>query len=402
MRIDLVDAQRHVLARRQPRHQRRRLEHHGTIGAGAIDLARVEHDAPAGDLGEARRHREHGRLAAAGVADQGDEFALLHQELELLHDGQRAPGRRIDLLHVEEFDIALEDRRAPGVAHGFGQRLELRHRLDVRQMPVFTHRLVRLAEIHQVFGDLGAQALEGRIVVERHALARPRDRHLERRAERCLGAGLQRDDAVGQQDGLVDVVGDQDDRLAFLGADPLELVLQLGARQGIERGQRLIEQKDVGARRQRPRHGDALAHAARQLRRPAVGGVAQPHHVDVALHPCGALGARCGLEHRIHGERNVGRHREPRHQRIGLEDDAAVGTGALHLPATDRDLAGIGWEQSGHQRDQRRLAGAREAHDGDELTLFDGQIDIVQHGRFTVGLADALEIEERHGQRFIP
>src|SRR4029078_6746753 len=37
---------------------------------------------PAAHVREARRHREHGRLAAARMADQRHEFATLHLEVE--------------------------------------------------------------------------------------------------------------------------------------------------------------------------------------------------------------------------------------------------------------------------------------------------------------------------------
>ena len=65
------------------------------------------------------------------------------------------------------------------------------------------------ADVEQVLDDLGAQRLEARVVVERLAVARARDVDRERRAERGAGPGAERDDAVGEQDGLVDVVGDR-------------------------------------------------------------------------------------------------------------------------------------------------------------------------------------------------
>ena len=75
----------------------------------------------------------------------------------------------------------------------------------------------------------------------------------------------------------------------------LELVLQLGAGQRVERRQRLVEQQDVGIDGERAGDRDALAHAAGQLGRPAVGGVAEADHVDVAPHARLPLGARRAL-----------------------------------------------------------------------------------------------------------
>jgi hypothetical protein len=74
------------------------------------------------------------------------------------------------------------------------------------------------------------------IVVDGGTVARARHGHAKLCAERGVGAGRQRDDAIGQQQCLVDVVGDQHDGLAFDRTDGLDLILQLGARQGIERG----------------------------------------------------------------------------------------------------------------------------------------------------------------------
>ena len=54
-----------------------------------------------------------------------------------------------------------------------------------------------------------------------------------------------------------------------------------------------------------------------------------------------------------------------------------------------------GCDQPGDQRDQRRLAAAGEADDGDELALLDVEVDVVQHlgppVAGAVALADALE-----------
>ena len=77
VRIHAIDAERDVLASGEPGQQARRLEHHAAIGAGAGDFTAVEHDAAGGDVVEAGEHRQHGGLAAAGMADQRNELAAL-------------------------------------------------------------------------------------------------------------------------------------------------------------------------------------------------------------------------------------------------------------------------------------------------------------------------------------
>ena len=99
VRIDALDAERDVLPRGQPRQQVRRLEHHAAIGPGGRHLAAVEHDAAVGDIGQPGAHRQHRRLAAAGVADQRDELAALDVEVEILRPRSAGPcGVGIDLV----------------------------------------------------------------------------------------------------------------------------------------------------------------------------------------------------------------------------------------------------------------------------------------------------------------
>src|SRR5438046_1533683 len=72
-------------------------------------------------------------------------------------------------------------------------------------------------------------------------------------------------DAIGQQDRLFDIVGDQHHGLASLQPDTRQLVLQCGARERIKRAKGLIEEEDFGVYGETTCYGDALAHAARQL-----------------------------------------------------------------------------------------------------------------------------------------
>ena len=120
--------------------------------------------------------------------------------------------------------------------------------------------------------------------------------------------------------------------------DLRDFVLQLGARQRVERRQRLVEQQHFGLHGERPGDGDALAHAAGELGRPAVGGMARapPSRHSASTMP-GALGA-CDLPcaDAVDGKAHIAANGQPRHQRIGLEDDAALGPGpADRLAAED-------------------------------------------------------------------
>ena len=54
------------------------------IRPGAGEFLAGENDAAAGDVVQAGDHREHGGFAAAGVADERDEFALAILQIEVL------------------------------------------------------------------------------------------------------------------------------------------------------------------------------------------------------------------------------------------------------------------------------------------------------------------------------
>src|SRR5881628_3875505 len=72
------------------------------------------------------------------------------------------------------------------------------------------------------------------------ALAWARQPDLDRRAERRGRPWSHRIDPVGEEDRLVDVVGDQDDGRPAFAPDAQELVLERGPREGVERAERLV------------------------------------------------------------------------------------------------------------------------------------------------------------------
>ena len=125
-------------------------------------------------------------------------------------------------------------------------------------------------------------------------------------------------DLVAELDGLVDVVGDEDDRLAELALQAQELVLQLLAHHRVDRRERLVHEHHRRVGRERPGDADALLLSAGELRGVPVtelGGEADPleqlpraladpllvpaeqagHRADVLRGPCGGgRGRRAG------------------------------------------------------------------------------------------------------------
>ena len=82
------------------------------------------------------------------------------------------------------------------------------------------------------------------------------------RCGECIGACPV--DAVSQDERLLDVMRDEDHRLARFAPDPDDLLAHALSRVGIERGERLVHQDDLRFDRKRPGDGDALELAARQ------------------------------------------------------------------------------------------------------------------------------------------
>ena len=78
------------------------------------------------------------------------------------------------------------------------------------------------------------------------------------------------DDAVGQHHRLLDVVGDEQHRPRLARQRAGQPRLHVGARDRVERGERLVEAQHRRAGQQRAQERHALAHAARQLVGPRV------------------------------------------------------------------------------------------------------------------------------------
>jgi hypothetical protein len=71
-------------------------------------------------------------------------------------------------------------------------------------------------------------------------------------------------DAIGEAQGLLDVVGDQQDGWLVCPAEGRHQVLHLQAREGIERGERLVEEQQLRLANQGAGQGHPLGLAARQ------------------------------------------------------------------------------------------------------------------------------------------
>jgi hypothetical protein len=97
------------------------------------------------------------------------------------------------------------------------------------------------------------------------------------------GAARHHDHTVGQEQGLIDIVGDHHHRFAVLIPQSHELILEFHAGEGIEETERLIEQQDFGLEGKSTGNADALAHTGGQLIRVTVPHLRQAYEPEVVL-----------------------------------------------------------------------------------------------------------------------
>jgi hypothetical protein len=166
----------------------------------------------------------------------------------------------------------------------------------------------------------------------------------------------------------------------------LDLGAHLHAQLGVQVGQRLVEQEQLGVARQGTAHRDALALAAGQR-----AGLRSSRCSICSIRPRGHRGFALGLGHLAHlqAEGDVAGHGHVRVERVALEHhrDVAVLAGQVrHVALADVDAALGGVVQPGDHVEQGRLAAARGA-DKDEELAGTPEVDVVQH---STGLAEDL------------
>ena len=104
------------------------------------------------------------------------------------------------------------------------------------------------------------------------------------RADLLEAAAAHHRDAVGHGERLFLVVRHEHEGDADVALDALQLELHLAAQLEVERRERLVEQQRARVVHERARERDALALAAGELARLALGEVAEPHDVEHLAH----------------------------------------------------------------------------------------------------------------------
>ena len=217
-------------------------------------------------------------------------------------------------------------------------------------------------EVHLRAADEAGDEQVARMVIE-----------LERRAGLLDDAALQHDDLVGHRHGLDLVVGDVDHGRGELLVQPGKLDPHLYAQSGIEIGERLVEQEDLGLPHDGAADGDALALAARQVL-----GLALQQRVRAAgcwppPSPC-ASRSSLGTPARRRAKPMLSAHRHVRIERVGLEHHGQAAFGRRHVVdplAVDQEIARGDLLEPGDHAQQGGLAAARRTDEDAELAVLD-------------------------------
>ena len=149
--------------------------------------------------------------------------------------------------------------------------------------PGLASRITQLQGEHVRLGDVGDEVPD--VLVGRGA------DDLVGRADLDDLAVAHDQDPVAQLERLGEVVGDEHHRLADLLVQADDLVLHVAADQGVERGERLVEEQDVGVGGQRARQADALLHATGELVGVGALVAGQADQVDHLLRPVASCAA---------------------------------------------------------------------------------------------------------------
>ena len=153
------------------------------------------------------------------------------------------------------------------------------------------------------------------------------------------GVGREHEDAIGEQDGFFDVVGDDEHGAGgevVACPEREELGAEVFGGEHVERGERFVHEEGVGFDDEGAGEADALAHAAGELF--GVGGLeaVEADEVDGVFGAVAAFGG--GHVAGFEAELDVLADGEPRQQREGLEHhrDAGVGGGDAARPCRAR------------------------------------------------------------------
>ena len=191
--------------------------------------------------------------------------------------------------------------------------------------------------------------------------------------------------AVGERQGLVDVVGHQQDAGAVALPEVEHQAVHRDAGQRVEGAERLVEQQQLGAADERTCQRGALGLAAGERERPGLGALGQPDLVERGERGLARVGA-------VQAERDVVGDAAPGQQARLLEGD---GHRARHVHLAGHPVA-AGVVEAGEHPQQRALARAAATEQRDELAVGDGDVEAVEDASIAERAGQAAHLGGAH------
>ena len=180
--------------------------------------------------------------------------------------------------------------------------------------------------------------------------------------------------------------------------EPFQLVPGGVAQLGVEVGEGLIEEKDLGIPHEGATEGDALALPARELARITVEVAGDAEHIGRPPDLLRDLGAR--HPDRLEGKGDVLSDGPVGVEGVALEDHRDPPGPGRHVPvhalARDEDLARRGTLQPRDHAEQGRLAAAGGAEQDEQLALTDREVHAVDRVVVPEVLSEAPDVDARH------
>ena len=201
---------------------------------------------------------------------------------------------------------------------------------------------------------------------------------LLRRGDLLDNAVLHDHDTVAESHGLGLVVSNIDERTLDLVAQLDELGTHLVTKLGIQVGQRLVHQEDLGVTHDGAADGDALALAARERLRLAVEVLGDTQDLGSGANLAVDLVFGDLLE--LKRKRHVLVHRHVGVQSVALEhhgDVAVLGRHVVDALAVDEHVARGNVLQAGDHAHRRGLTAARGTNENDELLVVNGEVEVL-------------------------
>src|SRR5262245_35519378 len=177
--------------------------------------------------------------------------------------------------------------------------------------------------------------------------------HCENLPDCRSGAAGHHDYTVGQEQSLIDIVGDHHHGFAVLVPQSHELILKFHAGEGIKETERLIEQQDFGLEGKSAGNTDALVHTGGQLIGVIVPYPSQAHEPEIVLGQA-SLGATTLIAlDLLHSQEDIVTCRAPRQERWRLKHYATICAWTTNFSPANNHPALGGFVQAHDDRQHR-------------------------------------------------